>query len=163
MIAATVTNGNSSREVTPVFAAGWSGMVGSIYILFHPWLRETSFRVVVLEFILGHTLLRISISEEWSWGRKVDPSKKKNWKDQGVGHEFCSVNRENLWDRYTFVFLCVYVCVCTTSFLSLFFLFFRQMMADNFFPPGREGIGVLTQLVWGEVWSKDLCCARVIK
>lgn len=36
MIAATVTNGNSSREVTPVFAAGWSGMVGSIYIYIVP-------------------------------------------------------------------------------------------------------------------------------
>lgn len=138
-----------SRQFSQRGGREWSDLY--IYILFHPRLRETSFRVVVLEFILGHTLLRISISEEWSWGRKVDPSKKKNWKDQGVGHEFCSVNRENLWDRYTFVFLCVYVCVCTTSFLSLFFLFFRQMMADNFFPPGREGIGVLTQLVWGEV------------
>lgn len=149
-------DGNEWKFVTRSHASFRSGVVGNgriyIYILFHPRLRETSFRVVVLEFILGHTLLRISISEEgWSWGRKVDPSKKKNWKDQGVGHEFCSVNRENLWDRYTFVFLCVYVCVCTTSFLSLFFLFFRQMMADNFFPPGREGIGVLTQLVWGEV------------
>lgn len=57
---------------------------------------------------------------------------------------------------------CVYVCV-QPLFSLFFFSFFDKWWPIIFFPPGREGIGVLTQLVWGEVWSKDLCCARVIK
>lgn len=59
------------------------------------------------------------------------------------------MNRENLWDRY----VCVR-CVRTTSFLSLFVSFFDKRWPIIFFPPGREGIGVLTQLVWGEVGAR---------
>lgn len=129
-------DGNEWKFVTRSHGSFRSGVVGNgAYILFH---RDYESVVLCCCGIYlgraGHTLefpFRRNGAGDQGWS--VDPSKKKNWKDQGVGHEFCSVNRENLWDRY----VCVR-CVRTTSFLSLFVSFFDKWWPIIFFPRGAK-------------------------
>lgn len=120
MIAATVTNGNSSREVTAVFAAGWSGM-GPIYCSIAT--TSASFCVVV-EFILGDRDTPSNFHfGGMELGTKVDRlihRKRKIGRIKGLVMNFRSVNRENLWDRY----VCVCVCVCVQLLFSLSLSFF---------------------------------------
>lgn len=103
MIAATVTNGNSSREVTAVFAAGWSG-IWDLYIVpsSHDYEGVVS---AVVEFILAERDTPSNFHSggmEGGWGPRSIHRKRKIGRIAGLVMNFRS--RENLWDRY----VCVY-------------------------------------------------------
>lgn len=152
-------DGNEWKFVTRShgsFRSGVVGNMGSIYCSIQPRLRGRRFCCCGIYLgRAGHTLEFPFRRNGRRVGAKVDPSKKKNWKDRGVGHEF----------SFSWEFMGS-ICVCVQPLFSLSFFFsFDKWRPIIFFSPPPRGAKVSVfwrSWFWGEVGASWIY-ARVIK